>query len=364
MSLTTILMVWVLCLPEAASAAPDNTFEKMARQAIEVVQRDHAIANRPGAYYEDHTKRAIAYTWGNSMLMLAYAKAAQTDAKTYAEPLDQLIRHMDRYWVEYNGIGGYDHLPHPRTDVERYYDDNAWVAMGLIDAYEAVKDKTYLERAEKTIEFSLSGVNQEQGGIWWREAPKQTMNTCSVAPTAFACLRYYEVTGRRAYLETAKALMVWLDEHLQDSDHLYFDSITPRGRINRTKWTYNTGMPLQNYAKLYQLTGVKRYLEKANAIAAAAEKHWLDPQTGAVRCEAMFVWTLVEGWVNLSKVSDQSHWQEVSQKAATYLYEHVRDPKGRYPKRWDRPTEGEITEWNLLYPASNARAFWVLADAR
>jgi len=363
MTISAMMTVCMLCLPQAALASQAANFETMGREALAVVRRDHAIAGRPGAYYEDQNKRAIAFTWGNSMLLLAYAKAAQIDAATYAEPLDHLIKHLDRYWVEHSGIGGYDHLPHPRSNIERYYDDNAWVAMGLIDAYEAVGKEDYLERAQKTLEFSLSGINQKEGGIWWREDPKQSMNTCSVAPTAFACLRFYETTGRRAYLETAKALMAWLDEHLQDSDGLYMDSVTPRGRINRTKWTYNTGMPLQTYVTLYRLTGVDRYLDKANTIAAAAEEHWVDSDTGAVRCEAMFVWTLLEGWVALSEATGRVHWKDVSQRAAAYLYEHVRDSNGRYPKRWDRPARGELNAWNLLYPASNARAYWVLAQA-
>lgn len=339
-------------------------FEHKGRETLDVVQRDHAIPNRPGAYYEDHRQRAISFAWGKSMLLLAYGKAAQVDPDTYAERMDALICQVDRYWVELNGIGGYDHLPHPRSGgIERYYDDNAWVAMGQIDAYEATKKKAYLERAKKTIEFLLSGINQKDGGIWWQEDPKESMNTCSVAPTAFACLRYYEMTGQRAYLETAKALMVWLDATLQDEDMLYLDNITPSGRINRMKWTYNTGMPLQNYIKLYRFTGQERYLDKAKKIAQAAEKHWVDAETGAIKCESMFVWTLIEGWVELSAVTDDPHWQTLGERAATYLYAYVRDPNGRYPKRWDRPTRNELTRWMLLYPASNARAYWVLAAA-
>lgn len=361
MRFIAVVLLSVLCIPFQGVASSGNRYEKMARETLEGVRRDHAIRNRRGAYYEDQNRRAIAFTWGKSMLLLAYGKAAQADASAYAEPLDALITQLDRYWIERHGIGGYDHLPHPRRDFERYYDDNAWVAMGLIDAYEAVKKDDYLERAKKTIEFSLSGINQKEGGIWWREDPQETMNTCSVAPTAYACIRYYEVTGERAYLETAKSLMVWLDETMKDRDHLYWDSITPAGRVNRRKWTYNSGMPLQNYVKLYRLSGDKRYLEKAIDLATAAEKHWVNPDNGALKCEAMFTWTLVEGWVELSRATDNPHWRNLSEKAVSYMYEHTRDAKGRFAKRWDAVVENELRAWNILYPASNARALWVLA---
>ena len=320
MKIAIAAMVCAVCLSCGASVSQENAFEKMGRETLDVIHRDHAIRGVRGGYYEDHNRKAIAFTWSKSMLLLAYARAAQMDSAVYAEPLDLLVKQLDRYWIERNGIGGYDHLPHPRGDFERYYDDNAWVAMGLIDAWDAVKKDDYLERAKKTIEFSLSGINQKQGGIWWREDPQETMNTCSVAPTAFACLRYFEVTGQRAYLETAKALMVWLDANLQDTDHLYWDSIRPAGRVNRRKWSYNTGMPLQNYVKLSRLTGEKSYLEKAIKIAEAAEKQWINPDTGAVTCESMFAWTLAEGWVELSAAADQPRWRSLSERATSYLY--------------------------------------------
>jgi hypothetical protein len=122
-------------------------FEQWGRETLETIERDHRDKSQLG-YYENQDRKDIAFTWSNSILLLAYAKAAQID-KSCEKPLDLLVQHMDRYWIVYKGIGGYDHLPHPKSVVERYYDDNAWIAMGQIDAYHATGKNDYLQAAAK-----------------------------------------------------------------------------------------------------------------------------------------------------------------------------------------------------------------------
>jgi alpha-mannosidase len=340
-----------------------NNFEKWGRETLETIERDHKIDGASG-YYEDQKKEAVAFTWGNSMLLLAYAKAAEFD-KTYEEPLDRLMQHINRYWIVDKGIGGYDHLPHPKPAVERYYDDNAWIAMGQIDAYHATGKEAYLLQAAKTLDFCLSGIDREAGGVWWRDywesESQKTKNTCSVAPIAFSCLRYYEVTNQKSYLETAKELMIWLDSHLKDTDSLYFDHLKMSGKIGRTKWSYNSAMPLRCYVMLYKLTGQKEYLEKAVQIAKAAENQWYDAASGAIKCNAMFAFTLVEGWVELSAITNDMHWRNLAESSLSYVHENVRDVNGRYSNRWDGKNAAPISRWLLLYPAATARAYWVLA---
>lgn len=357
-------LVFMVCNASVRSA-PESEFARWGRQTLETIERDHRIEERPG-YFEDQDKKEVAFTWSNSMLLLAYAKAAQADS-SYAEPLDRLLQHIDSYWITDQGIGGYDHLPHPKPAVERYYDDNAWIAMGQIDAWHATREKEYLKAAEKTLAFCLSGIDPQSGGIWWREYWdrdwQKTKNTCSVAPTAFACLRYYEITREPSYLETAKTLMIWLDSHLKDEDGLYLDHLRMSGRIGRRKWTYNSAMPLRSYVLLYRLTAQKEYMDKAIQIAQASRQKWVYPASGAIRCESMFAYTLIEGWVELSEATGDRQWIDQARLSMRYVHEQVRDSAGRYSKRWDDKNSTPITRWKLLYPAAAARAYWVLAAA-
>lgn len=341
----------------------DSEFARWGRETLQTIERDHRMEGQLG-YYEDQDKKAVAFAWSNSMLLLAYAKAAQFDT-SYEAPLEQLMRHMESYWVTYNGIGGYDNLPHPKPAVERYYDDNAWIAMGQIDAYHATGEKKYLEAAAKTIAFCLSGIDKENGGVWWREywdrESQKTKNTCSVAPIAFSCLRYYEVTQGKSYLETAKELMVWLDANLKDADNLYFDNLRMSGRIGRRKWSYNSAMPLRCYVLLYKLTGQQDYREKAEQIANASRDQWYNASSGAIQCESMFAFTLIEGWVELSEATGDRQWATLAESALSYVHANVKDPNGRYSRRWDDINAAPMTHWKLLYPAATARAYWAMA---
>lgn len=361
-----VVLIMLFCGACNASVPPANgQLVQWGREALETIECDHHIKGQLG-YYENQAKRNVAFTWSNSMLLLAYAKAAQVDS-SYDKPLDRLMQHINQYWITWQGIGGYDHLPHPKPAVERYYDDNAWIAMGQIDAYHATGKKEYLEAAAKTLDFCLSGIDPQSDGIWWREywdRPSQkTKNTCSVAPSAFACLRYCEITQEKSYLETAEQLMTWLDSNLKDEDGLYFDHLRMSGRIGRRKWSYNSAMPLRCYILLYKLTGRKTYLDKSLQISAAAKQRWFDADTGALKCESMFAYTLIEGWVELSETTGDIHWKDLAQTSIRYVHESVRDSNGRYSKRWDDNNTTPITRWKLLYPAAAARAYWVLAAA-
>jgi uncharacterized protein YyaL (SSP411 family) len=347
---------------QAAETPAWRVFAQWGRETLKQIERDHRLAD--GGYSEDQSRSVPAYAWGNSILLLAYAQAAKAEG-SFCEQTADLIDFLQTYWVEENGIGGYDCQPNGRKKVERYYDDNAWIAMGLLDAYEACGKKEYLEQAKRTIDFCLSG-RASEGGIWWREEAASSArgrNTCSTAPTAFACLRYCRLTGQKSYLETAIELLDWLEKTLQDEDGLFLDHIRQDGRIGRRKWTYNSAMPVRCWVLLHRLTGEEDYLQKAKRTAQACRQRWLDEQTGALRCEAMFAFTLIEAWVELGAASGDPNWLQGACKVMEYVHRAVRDPKGRYAKRWDRPNPEPIDEWKLLYPSAAARAYWVLAEA-
>lgn len=353
---------FILTLTTVSPTVSAGDFTNWGRQTLATIERDHRMGS--GGYFEDQTRQKPAFAWGNAILLLAYAKAAKVDHR-YARPLDELVQHLEYYWVEDKGIWGYDCLPTPRPKVERFYDDNAWIVMGLIDAYDATAKNDYLLRAEKTLAFCLSGIDPNDGGVWWKETwdsdRRRTKNTCSVAPIAFSCLRFYEVTKKESYLSTAKALLVWLDANLRDEDSLYFDNIRVSGRLGRKKWSYNSAMPLRCYVLLYELSGKDVYLENAAATAKAAEAYWYDA-TGALKCEAMFAFTLVEAWLELAAATKDERWRALAESTMLYVHQNVQDKSGRYAKRWDSAVAEPLTRWNLLYPAAAARAYWSLAD--
>ncbi|GAB3088751.1 hypothetical protein GCM10027054_10910 [Isoptericola nanjingensis] len=67
----------------------------------------------------------------------------------------------------------------------------------------------------------------------------------------------------------------WTDEHLLAPNGLYWDNVKLDGSIDRTQWSYNQGVPVGTYTLLYEATGEERYLEKAEAIAAASYRFYV-----------------------------------------------------------------------------------------
>src|SRR5207248_297258 len=104
---------------------------------------------------------------------------AQLEPQKYADPLGSYADALQVYWTEHKGIGGYDVLPGPKP-ADRYYDDNEWVVLALVEAYEATRDVKYRNRAEATFRFVLSGEDDKLGGgLYWQENKLESKNACS-----------------------------------------------------------------------------------------------------------------------------------------------------------------------------------------
>lgn len=157
-----------------------------------------------------------------------------------------------------------------------YYDDDAWVCLQLLNAYDLLGDERYLELAKESLEFLWTGWDEEfGGGIYW-DKRYFCKNTCANGPIAIAFLRAYELTGKTDYLNKGKQLYDWMrNEMLQGN--LYCDNIGYAesngvidygGEIKLNSWkaAYNQGTPMAAGALLYRITGEKRYLTETTAV--------------------------------------------------------------------------------------------------
>ena len=60
------------------------------------------------------------------------------------------------YWNDKGPVPGYDVSPGPKS-VDRYYDDNAWMVLALVEASDILHDKKIFGYAEDTLKYVLSG---------------------------------------------------------------------------------------------------------------------------------------------------------------------------------------------------------------
>ena len=154
---------------------------------------------------------------------------------------------------------------------DRFYDDNIWLGIDFTDLYAATRQQRFLDEAERIWLFIASGTDDRLGGgIYWCEQKKESKNTCSNAPGAVFALKLYLATGREHYLEQGRALYEWTRRKLLDSsDNLYFDHISLKGPLNKTKYSYNSGQMIQAGAdgKLTNLPTGARYTFNKNDVS-------------------------------------------------------------------------------------------------
>lgn len=187
-----------------------------------------------------------------------------------------------------------------------YYDDNAWVALALCDAYELLKEDAFLTRAAEVYSFCLTGREETTGGIFWNEQEKGYIPACSVGPVALAAARLFRLTGEAAYLEQSQALYATAQRYLQGSNGLYVNQYNLDGSSDQNSlfpWTVNSGVMLCAAVELYENTADAAYLADADVLAAAADAAFGEATWNGYRFytgEPWFHKWLLEGYCRLS----------------------------------------------------------------
>lgn len=347
-------MLTALC---AAVAMQPSEFTAWGMETVETIRRDYRLPNRDlyADALNEGKQSGPAFNWGCGVWITALNGAARHD-KAWKKELRSFVEAMRVYWNDKGPVPGYDVLPGPK-DVDRYYDDNEWLVMGLTEASEILRDRKVLGWAEDTMRFVLSGEDDKLGGgIYWHEPDRKSKNTCSNAPAAAALMALYARTHKTAYLEKARELYAWTKAHLQDpEDGLMWDSISLTGRVQRTKWSYNTALMIRTAAELGKATGEKGYLDEAERMAKSSEARWIDPATGALKDEGRFGHLLLESWEYVPTPARK----ETARKALRWLHEHGKNSEGLYGGRFDVPPKAEQKKFELIDQASAARAYFL-----
>lgn len=314
------------------------------------------LAEDQSRYYEtwkaENRSTDTAFNWSMGVMLTAHVSMAKLDDRHRAA-LDRALALNEKYWNPAAPVAGFDVLPGPPFPNDRYYDDNAWIAMAYTDAYEVTLNPKWLDRAEETLKYVLSGEDDKLGGgVYWREKDKPSKNTCSNGPTAAAALALYEHRPKPEFLDAAKRLYAWTQKHLQDpSDKLFWDNLNLEGKMDKFKWSYNTGLMLRSAKQLARFTKDPKYAEDAKEIEASARKKWFKAD-GTVDCELQFSHLLFENFDLKSADLD---------RAEKALLATAVD--GRFPKRKNAP-ELKEGRFFLIHQASATRMLAIIALAR
>lgn len=210
--------------------------------------------------------------------MCAYIQAANEldriePGKRYMLPVERAV---EQYYSNKPPFPAYQDYVTKERESGRFYDDNQWIAIAYLDAYDRTRQKHYLEKSEMICRFMLNGLDTVTGGgIYWKEGEFKSKNTCSNGPGILVLLQLYKITRKSEYLSNALAIYQWANKYLQAPEGIYYDNISTKSlKIDKATYTYNTGTMLQSNVLLYQLTKDKKYLLEAQRIALAGRNRF------------------------------------------------------------------------------------------
>lgn len=256
---------------------------------------------------------------------------------------DRILPGLEKYWDSTRTPACYQSYPTFNGESDRFYDDNDWLAIDFCDLYALTQNPAYLRKAQELHTYIYSGWDDVLGGgIYWCEQKKTSKNTCSNAPAAVLCMKLYNLTQDKKYLEQAQATYDWTKKNLCDpSDFVYWDNIRLDQTLGKAKFTYNSGQMIQAGVLLYQATSDDTYLKDAQNTAKGAYKHFLEKRTSINEKDAYFYpenpWfnvILSRGLLALAEVDNNYEYIKTMADNAHYAWQYTRDENGFLGNDW------------------------------
>src|ERR1039457_4158764 len=159
-----------------------------------------------------------------------------------------------------------------------YYDDECWMTVALIRAYDLTGNVKYLNQAGILYADIMAGWDStccgvSKGGVWWDKAHTQKA-TASNAGAALAGALLYERTTNTAYLNFSQQVYAyWFTNMVNPTTFQVCDHIQTDGTKVCWQFTYNEGLMIGAGVELAQATGNATYLTNANDIANFMVNH-------------------------------------------------------------------------------------------
>ena len=269
-------------------------------------------------------EKPYAYLWPIcAMVQAANEMEAFHPNKQYLKPVITVI---DKY---YNAVKpphpGYESYLMEAGGDGRFYDDNQWIGIAYMDAYNRTKNTSYLSLSKEIYGFMMTGFDTIYGGgLYWKEYDSTTKNTCSNGPGILLALQLYNATNEKTYLDTAMLLYQWVNKNLESPDRLYYDHIKlPSGETDKRKFSYNTGTMLQSNVLLYKLTKEKKFLLIAQKQAASSLQFFLKEKL--FPDNYWFNAVLLRGYTELYNIDKNKKYISAFKEYAAKVWQKQRD---------------------------------------
>ncbi len=277
-----------------------------ARALMAYVAMQRSFRRSDGGYRRDgrlHRRGSAAHLWPFARALIATLDLAgiREDLGARFEADAAIVGHLEaleRYWDPGGEAPAYSSdIVRTRLGGDRYYDDNAWVGLALVQLERMRPGAGQLDRAAELFRFAVDGWDRRldvpsPGGVFWVEqgrgagARNHDRNTVSNAPNAELGLHLAELTG--ASVPTpgsigAEEMCEWVDATLYSGSDgepptagLFWDKLRGDGTVDETLWSYNQGSMIGANVLLHRRTEGARsgHLARAEAIARSALRYY------------------------------------------------------------------------------------------
>jgi len=177
---------------------------------------------------------------------------------TYANGWDAVLDGVERTGgAQYIGLIESLYLgQNSRNWTNDYYDDECWMTVTLMRAYDLTTNPVYLTQAQALYADIQGGwdttcCGPTVGGLWWNK-PHTQKATAANAGAALAGARLYQRTTNAAYLTFAQQVYwFWWSNMVDQSTFQVADHIDPTGTKTWWKFTYNEGLMIGASVALY-----------------------------------------------------------------------------------------------------------------
>ena len=332
-----------------------DMFGQLGKQTLN--QIDNGFGRSDGLYNNGLNNNWADFAWGQGIMFGANVAAAKVDPSRIAKAEKQAQEMYNSYRCYQDGYWAFNASRNNCGD--RYYDDNAWIALAYLELYEVTGNAKYLNWAREILIFCMSGENgsgdSPDGGIRWHESNTSGASVCSTAPTILSNLMTYQITGIESYLNDGMRLYWWLvNSNLRLSHWIYHEN-------NQGPLGYQTGVMTQAAVKLFEITGDQEYLNQAQLMAASMEDTFINGTTHALNQHGKWGGhDMTNAYVDLYLVDGNTYWLDVAAGYLEFLYLNCVEPEsGLYTYVWS-DTTGDYSD-GLIDNASVARSYYTMA---
>lgn len=282
-------------------------------------------------FYREHIhpqkdQNRFSYLWPLCALIQADNEIEKLTGDTGL--VNKTLNIIQKYYDTTAPVPGYDSYIVNLGGGDKFYDDNQWIGLALMEAYFGNKDQKYLNISKQIYRFMMTGFDTVTGGgLYWKEGDYSSKNTCSNGPGILLALKLYKVTKQKKYLDTALLLYHWVNAKLKAPSGLYYDNIkTKTGKIDKHIYSYNTGTMLEANVYLYELTKDTAYLKKAIDLANVSSAYFLGK--GKFRDGYWFNAVLLRAYQHLLKVNPNRKYINMFKKCVDHALTYDRNSNG------------------------------------